>query len=118
MYKDHILLVPRVVFIYKFHCTLKIEKVQYRALKYAFNNFNCSYDVLRRVANVLLLNTRRKKTVLLEVYKAYLSYEPQYLYEMFEKQGMSIILETIKLLYSTNAILQRMAYRYMVLSMK
>ncbi len=44
--------------------TLKIEKVQYRALKYVyvFNDFNCSYDILTRRADVPLLYTRRRKT--------------------------------------------------------
>ncbi len=51
--------------------TLEIEKVQYRALKYVFNEFNCSYNILRHRANVPLLYTRRMKTVLLEIYKAY-----------------------------------------------
>ncbi len=66
--------------------TLKIEKVQYPALKYVFNDFNSSYDILRRRANVPLLYTRRRKTVLLEVYKAYRSDDPQYLSEVFKKQ--------------------------------
>ena len=66
--------------------TLKIAKVQYPALKYVFNDFNCSYDILRRRANVPLLYTRRRKAFLLEVYKAYHSYDHQYLSEMFERQ--------------------------------
>ncbi len=65
--------------------TLKIEKVQYRAVK-CFDDFKCSYDILRRRAYVTLLYTRRRKTVLLEVYKANHSYDPQYLSEMFKKQ--------------------------------
>ena len=44
--------------------TLKIEKVQYRALKCVFNDFNCSYDILRRQANFPLLYTRRRKSVI------------------------------------------------------
>ncbi len=72
------------------------------------NDFSCSYDTLRRRANVPLLNTRRRKTVLLEVYKAYHSYDPQYLSEMLRNKGMRIILETVRPLYSINAIPQGM----------
>ncbi len=66
--------------------TLKIEQVQYRALKYVFNDFNCSYDILRRRTNAPLLYTRRRKTVLLEVYKTCHCYDPQYLSETFKEQ--------------------------------
>ncbi len=40
--------------------------------------------LLRHHANIPLLYTRRRKTVLLEGYKAY-SYDPQYLCEVFKK---------------------------------
>ena len=66
--------------------TLKIEKAQYRALKYVFSVFNSSYDILTRGANVPSWYTRRRKTVLLGVYKAYHFCEPQYLSELFKKQ--------------------------------
>ncbi len=51
---------PNGVAYCKFCDTLKIGKVQYRALKYVFHHCNCSYDMLRRRANVPLLCTRRR----------------------------------------------------------
>ena len=78
---------PTVWHFCKSYDTLKIGKVQYRALNYAFNDRNCSYDILRRHDNVPLFHIRRWKTDLLVVYKAYLSYDCQYRSDMFKKQS-------------------------------
>ncbi len=91
--------------------TLKIEK---KSAIYFFNDFKYPYDILRHCANVpLFYSRRRKKAVLLEVYKAFRSYDLQYLIEMLKKQrDMTITQEIVKLLYRTNAILQHMGYRH------
>ena len=79
--------------------------------KICFNDFNTT-DILRHCANVPLLYTCRRKNVLLEVhvYKAYHSYDPHYLSEMCKKQRDEYNTRTVKPLYSTNAILQRIGY--------
>ncbi len=67
--------------------TLKIERGAISCSKIFFYDFNCSYDILRRRANVPLLYTRKRKTVLLHLYKAYHFYDLQYLSEKCKKQS-------------------------------
>ena len=47
----------------------KIEKLQYKALKYVYNDFNSSYTDLRIMANRPLMYIERQRSILLEVYK-------------------------------------------------
>ena len=47
----------------------KIEKQQYKALKYVYNDFNSSYTDLRIMANRPLMYIERQRSILLEVYK-------------------------------------------------
>ena len=46
----------------------KIEKLQYKALKYVYNDFKSSYTDLRKRANHPLMYIERQRCILLEVY--------------------------------------------------
>ena len=59
----------------------KIEKVQYRALKYIYNDFDSSYSVLRKKGQRPLMYIERLKEMLVEVYKSYYKINPKYLNE-------------------------------------
>ncbi len=78
--------------------TSKIEKVQYRALKYVFNDFpHCCILVEEK-----LFYWRCIKPTILKILGIYL--------KCLRNKEMSITLRTVKPLCSTNAILQRMGY--------
>ena len=66
----------------------KIEKLQYKALKYVYNDFNSSYTDLRIMANRPLMYIERQRSILLEVYKCLNQISPRYLRDMFEIKMM------------------------------
>ena len=66
----------------------KIEKLQYKALKYVYNDFNSSYTDLRIMANRPLMYIERQRSILLEVYKCLNQISPRYLHDMFEIKMM------------------------------
>ena len=66
----------------------KIEKLQYKALKYVYNDFNLLYTDLRIMANRPLMYIERQRSILLEVYKCIKQISPRYLRDMFEIKMM------------------------------
>ena len=66
----------------------KIEKLQYKALKYVYNDFKSSYTDLRKKANRPLMYVERQRCILLEVYKCLNQICPRYLRDMFEIKVM------------------------------
>ena len=66
----------------------KIEKLQYKALKYVYNDFKSSYTDLRKMANRPLMYIERQKCILLEVFKCLNQISPRYLHDMFEIKVM------------------------------
>ena len=66
----------------------KIEKLQYKALKYVYNDFKSSYTDLRKMANRPLMYIERQKCILLEVFKCLNQTFPRYLHNMFEIKVM------------------------------
>ena len=66
----------------------KIEKIQYKALKYVYNGFKSSYTDLRKMANRPLMYIERQRCILLEVYKCLNQICPRYLRDMFEIKVM------------------------------
>ncbi len=61
----------------------KIEKIQYRALTYMYNDFASSYASLRGRANRPLMYTQLFKHIMIEVYKIYHNIRPAYMGEFF-----------------------------------
>ena len=65
----------------------KIEKVQYRGLKYIYNHFSLSYQALRERANVSLLYTCRLRSLMIEMYKISEGIGPTYLQPLVNKRN-------------------------------
>ena len=66
--------------------TKKIEKIQFRALKFVFSDYTSSYDDLLDRAKMPSLELRRLRTIAIEVYKAYNNLSPGYISELFIRQ--------------------------------
>ncbi len=67
--------------------TKKIEKVQYRALKFVFNDFTSPYSTLREQSGLPLLYIQRIRLLLIEIYKMYNLLRPVYLHSILSKQA-------------------------------
>ncbi len=63
----------------------KIERVQYCALKFVYNDFKASYGMLGERSGLLLLYTRRVKLLLIEIYTMYYCISPRYLHNIIIK---------------------------------
>ena len=64
--------------------TLKIEKIQHRALKFIFSDYNSDYETLLKRANLPTLEVSRLRTLALEVFKIYCNLAPSFLRKGFE----------------------------------
>ena len=62
---------------------LKLDKIQRRALRIIFNDFESSYDVLLKRADRPLLYVSRLRVVALETYKSLKNQNPPFLHELF-----------------------------------
>ena len=60
------------------HDLRKIEKLQYKALKYVHNDFISSYAELRIIAHRPLMFIERQRCILIEVYKCLNQISPRY----------------------------------------
>ena len=60
----------------------KVEKLQYKALKFVYNDFTSSYADLRKLARRPLMYTERQRCILVEVYKCLNHISPPYLHDM------------------------------------
>ena len=63
--------------------TRKLEKIQYRALKFIFADYKSDYDSLLKRANLPSLEVSRIRTIALEVFKIYLKIGPKFLQNGF-----------------------------------
>ncbi len=61
----------------------KVENVQYRSLKYVFNDFKSPYCELRKRADRPVMYVQRLRAILIEVYKAYFNIGPKYTGDIF-----------------------------------
>lgn len=72
------------------HCgrdnTLKLERLQYRALKFVFNDYSSPYELLLKKANLPSLDLIRLRSTALEVYKSYHSLNPSYLNDLVQER--------------------------------
>ena len=69
--------------------TIKIEKIQERALRYVYCDFNSSYSTLRDRAEKPLLYTQRLQKIVCEVYKCINNITPSYSHKMFNIKNNS-----------------------------
>ena len=66
----------------------KVEKIQYKALKFVYNDFTSSYADLRKLARRPLMYTERQRCILVEVYKCLNHISPPYLHDMFNVKDL------------------------------
>ena len=67
--------------------TNKIEKVQFRVLKYILNDFKYPYSIFGEQSGLPLLYVKRIMVVLIEIYRMYNLLGPMYLHSSLSKQG-------------------------------
>ena len=63
--------------------TQKLERIQYRALKFVYLDFTSDYSELLLRANLPTLELARTRTLLLEIYKAVNNISPPYMRDLF-----------------------------------
>jgi len=82
------------------HCgstnTRNLERLQYRALKYVFNDFNASYESLLVLSNLPSLHLSRLRLIACEVFKAINQNSPKFIQSMFSKPSHSYALRSVK----------------------
>ena len=66
----------------------KVEKLQYKALKFVYNDFTSSYADLRKLARRPLMYTERQRCILVEVYKCLNYISSPYLHDMFNVKDL------------------------------
>ena len=65
--------------------TRKLEKLQYRALKFVFNDHSSTYDELLTKANMPTLEISRLRSLALEVFKALNHVSPSFICDIFKE---------------------------------
>ncbi len=68
-------------------CKEQREKVQYRALKFVFNDFKSPYSILREQSGLPLLYIQRIRALLIEIYKMYNLLGPMSLHDILCKHA-------------------------------
>ena len=63
--------------------TLKMEKIQRRALRIVMNNYTCSYNDLLLEAKIPSLHVSRIKTIAIETFKCINKLNPGFLHDLF-----------------------------------
>ena len=66
----------------------KVEQLQYKALKFVYNNFTSSYADLRKLARRPLIYTERQRCISVEVYKCLNHISPPYLHDIFNVKDL------------------------------
>ena len=64
----------------------KIEKIQERALKLVYRNFEMTYEELRMVSGIPLVYVQRLRRIVIEMYKSYYKLNPPYLHNYVTPQ--------------------------------
>ena len=65
----------------------KIEKIQYRALQFLFNDYKSEYDVLLKKSDKCSMEVRRLRTMALEIYKSLNNLNPLFMENLFIKRN-------------------------------
>lgn len=82
--------------------TVKLEKIQYRALKFIYNDHTSDYETLLKRANMPTLQLSRLHNIAIEVFKAYNKMSPEYINALFSKPTHNYSLRSKNTLYQTN----------------
>ena len=79
-----------------------LKKIQERALRFIYNDYNSDYDTLLLNSKMPTLKLRRLRTMALEAFKILNHQEPVYLHDMLnlKKKNIIILLGTLELLKS------------------
>lgn len=77
---------------------LKLERIQYRSLKYIDCDFISSYSVLRKKYDKCLLYTGRLRNIMCEVFKCLNGRNPEFLRHMFGKNEFTYDIRSNKLI--------------------
>ena len=62
----------------------KMEGIQYRALKYIYNDVSTSYEELLARANLPTLELHRKREIIVEVFKSVNNISPYFMWDLFK----------------------------------
>ena len=82
-------------------CSVKstdmVENIQYRALKYVYNDYDSEYSVLLKRAGLPSLELVRQRSLCTEVFKAIHNISPMYMSNLFTLQNTSHNTKSVKL---------------------
>lgn len=84
--------------------TKKLEKIQYCALKFVYNDYQSSYESLFVRANLPTLQVARLRNIALEVFKSYNGLNPSYIKSMFTKPSHSYNLRAKNSLFKSHKV--------------
>ena len=86
------------------------NKLQERALRIAYNNFNSSFSELLEMANEITIHIRNLKLLLTDVYKFLNSLSPPIMNEFFQTNDCPYDLRNPRILASNTNLLLNMLY--------
>ena len=69
--------------------TSKMERIQFRALTFVYNDFNTSYTELLARANLPTLQLHRKREILVEVFKSVNEMSPYFMWDLFKVKDIT-----------------------------
>ena len=69
--------------------TSKMGRIQFRALKFVYNDFNTSYTELLARANLPTLQLHRKREILVEVFKSVNKMSPSFMWDLFKVKDIT-----------------------------
>ena len=69
--------------------TSKMERIQFRALKFVYNEFNTSYTELLARANLPTLQLHCKREILVEVFKSVNKMSPSFISDLFKVKDIT-----------------------------
>jgi hypothetical protein len=81
--------------------TNKIEKIQERALRFIYNDYNSTYESLLIVSKLPTLKVRRPRTMAIEVYKILHQESPSYLHDEWYMVNLPNLFKYLPSLFNT-----------------
>ena len=81
---------------------LKLEKIQFRALKFVYNRYDLDYFSLLRMAGLPTLELSRQRAIAIEVFKAIHKTSPSYISNLFKLRPHRYSLRSTNSLYPTS----------------
>ena len=73
--------------------TSEMESIQYRALKFIYNDVNTSYEELLARATLPTLEQHRKREILVEVFKSVNNISPSFMCDLFKVKEVNYNLQ-------------------------